>query len=103
MNPVLGGIVGALSDEPTASLEINYSYSTSKLKVNTSTSGIESMASVGGLVANEGIGTDATATGRKVSLSYCYTTSTVEAIVYDSRKVGNIDDYLEASKSSTAG
>ncbi len=84
-NPILGGIIAYVSGINTnASLSMTNSYCNSDLVVSTSTSGIQSTAKVGGLVA----------IAEKVPyLAYCYTTSTINAQVYDSRKVGAITDF----------
>lgn len=86
-DPVAGGIVGRLNSTGTASLELSYGYSTSLLIIKTSTSGIASTANVGGLIGTA---------GKTPTLSYCYTSSRIDAEVYDSRKVGSIQEYQDS-------
>lgn len=85
-NPYLGGVVGLLSGENNASLTMTNSYCTSLLTVNTSTSGSESAAAVGGLVGG-------TENSRVPFLAYCYTTSTIDATVVDNRSIDAVSTY----------
>lgn len=85
VDPYLGGIVGYMIGQNSASLTLKNSYCTSNLEVITSTSGVQSTARVGGLIAS----TD----NRKPSIYYCYTTSKINAQVYDSRQTGSIQDF----------
>lgn len=85
-NPYLGGVVGLLSGDNNASLTMTNSYCTSLLTLNTSTSGLESAAFVGGLVGG-------TENSRVPYLAYCYTTSTVDATVVDNRSIDAVSTY----------
>ena len=85
-NPYLGGVVGLLSGENNASLTMTNSYCTSLLTINTSTSGSESAAAVGGLVGG-------TQSSRVPFLAYCYTTSTIDATVVDNRSIDAVGTY----------
>ena len=85
-DPYLGGVVGLLSGEDNASLTMTNSYCTSLLSLNTSTSGSESAASVGGLVGG-------TEDSRLPYLAYCYTTSTIDATVVDNRSIDAVRTY----------
>lgn len=87
-NPYLGGIVGSLTRNVYAALDMKNCYSTSKLVIETYTTGVASTASVGGLLGNAEL-------GKVPTLEYCYTTSTVEAEVYDSRALGENKDFAE--------
>ncbi len=84
-NPILGGIVGYIAgNNSNASLSMLNSYCNAELNISTSTSGIQSIAQAGGLVA---------VAEKMPYLAYCYTTSIINAQVYDSRKVGSITDF----------
>ena len=83
-NPYLGGVVGNITSLNNASLTMSNSYCWSNLVINTNTSGVESSASAGGLVGYA---------SRAPHLSYCYTTSTVEATVVDLRSIDSVSNY----------
>ena len=90
-NPCLGGIVGSLVSGGSSSLEMSNSYCTSTLKIATNTSGIQSIGYAGGLIA------DARVYPR---LYYCYTTSYIDAEIYDSRQISDVVDYSTAQSAS---
>jgi len=83
-NPCLGGVVGSIYN--TGSLDLLNSYCNALLEIKTSTSGTQSTAYAGGLIA------DAKNAPR---IYYCYTTSTINAEVYDLRQVSGIVDFKE--------
>lgn len=83
-NPYLGGIVGYISELGNASLTMTNSYCQADLDIKTSTSGVQSIAHVGGLIG---------ASGKTPKLAYCYTTSIITAEVYDSRQTGALKDF----------
>jgi len=74
-------------DMLTSNVSISNCYSTSKLHINTYTSGIMSIAKVSGFVAN--------AENANFSMRSCYTTSKIEASVYDIRKVDNVVNFSQ--------
>lgn len=84
-DPVVGGIVGSNS----SSITMTNSYCLADIEIRTSTPGIESTAHAGGLVASN-VGT--------MKLGYCYTTSFIDAEVYDSRSPDSIKDYAAISE-----
>ena len=89
-DPVLGGIVGKVENRRNASVSLSNSYSLADLNITTSTSGIKSNASVGGLIGSS--------EERLPDLYNCYTTSKITAEVYDSRALGttqNFENYLK--------
>ena len=83
-SPVLGGIVGNLTNENNSSLTMTNSYCTSSLLINSYTSGIDSRASAGGLIGSASV---------EPYLAYCYTTSTIQAEIVDMRSTGQTMDY----------
>lgn len=87
-NPCLGGIVGSLTNTSGSSLEMTNSYCNATLKINTNTSGVQSTAYAGGLIADAKI---------NPKLYYCYTTSSIVAEVYDSRQIGSLQNFSEIS------
>ena len=89
--PAIGGIVGNLSSENNASLTMTNSYSTPRLVIATTTSGVASTALAGGLVGGA---------LRTPYLAYCYTTSTVEATVEDLRSLDETADYSQVYTNS---
>lgn len=78
--PIVGGII-AQTEAPTT---ITNSYCNSSIKIRTSTSGIDSIAYVSGLVGLN---------GNALKLAYCYTSSIIDAEIYDSRAIGDLTDY----------
>lgn len=90
-NPYLGGIVANLTNQSHASLEMKNSYCLADLAIETSTSGVQSTAVVGGLIGNA---------WRTPKLSYCFTTSRIDATVYDSRQIGSLSEFNEQTNAS---
>ncbi len=93
-DPVLGGIVGKVENRRNASVSMSNSYCLADLNVDTSTSGIKSTASIGGLIGSS--------EERLPELYYCYTTSKITANVYDSRaldKTQDFENYLKKGES----
>ena len=80
--PFLGGIVANISN--TTSLAMTNSYCLADLSISTSSSAQDTTATVGGLIAG----------GAPTKLAYCYTTSKVDAEVYDSRQLGKTANYF---------
>lgn len=85
-DPYLGGIVGYISPDNNSSLTMTNSYSTSSLVLHTTTSGLASLASIGGLIGGA---------GRVPELAYCYTTSTIDATVEDLRSLDTTADFTQ--------
>ena len=85
INPCIGGLIGAV-DSNVNDMSISNSYSLPKLVVNTHSSGVSSIANVGGFIGNLG---DSVA----LSMRACYTTSQIDATVYDDRVVGDALKY----------
>ncbi len=85
-NPSLGGIVGNVSYDAHAEVNLSQSYCWADLSIDSSVAGLETTAGVGGLIGSA-------PTSRPITLSYCYTTSSITAKVYDTRALGVIDDY----------
>lgn len=83
-NPCLGGIVGSLTSYSGASLEMSNSYCNANINIETYTAGVQSTAYAGGLIGSSNI---------LPRLYYCYTSSKIDAIVYDSRQVGELTDF----------
>lgn len=92
-DPIVGGIVGYLSGKENSSLVLTNAYCTSRLEITTNTSGVQSVAHAGGLIA---------VADRAPKLAYCYTTSTITAEVYDSRQTGSIQDFANVGSSEFA-
>ncbi len=88
-NPVLGGIVGNIYTASNSSLTMSNSYCWADLNIETSTSGVASIANVGGLI---GLGS------RTPRMFFCYTTSSINANVYDSRALGESQDFINYLK-----
>ncbi len=93
-NPKLGGIVAFVRDNINSSIEIRNSYCTANLDIETYTMGISSTAHAGGLIAFS---------AKIPALSYCYTTSIVQAQVYDVRALGSNQDFGEIFSDDNEG
>jgi hypothetical protein len=85
-DPCLGGIVGEVDNSTHSSLSMKNSYCTANLSIKTRSSGIQSTAQVGGLIGFA---------SKTPKLAYCYTTSFIDAEVYDSRQTGSTQPYSE--------
>lgn len=83
-NPCVGGIIGSLTNNPGSSLEMANSYCNASINIETYTAGVQSTAFAGGLIGSASI---------LPRLYYCYTTSKINATVYDSRQVGDLIDF----------
>lgn len=83
-NPCLGGVIGEIAGISGASLDMTNSYCNADINIETYTSGIQSTARAGGLIGFANI---------MPYLYYCYTTSKINAIVYDSRQVNDLIDF----------
>ncbi len=90
--PKLGGVVGYVRDELYSSLEMKNSYCISNLYIDTHTMGIGSAAQAGGLI---GYST------KEPVLSYCYTTSIIDARVYDIKALGTNKEFDEIEINSS--
>ncbi len=88
-DPILGGIVANVSNMRNSSITISNSYCLADLFVETTTSGVKSTASVGGLIAK---------TERAPKMYNCYTTSKISAKVYDTRALGEVQDFANYLK-----
>ena len=85
-DPYLGGIIGGIGisnitgvSAGNGELIMNNCYCLADLELNTNTPGLASTAKVGGLIGGD--------ENRFVKLSYCYTTSQINATVYNSRSL----------------
>lgn len=88
-NPKLGGFIASISSD-AVTVSIANSYSTSKLIIDTYTSGTESSARVGGFIAHSG--------NIDLSMRSCYTSSEIVAQVCDIRKVEDPVDFSEKNE-----
>ncbi len=90
----LGGIVGEVANSVSAVVEMNNCYSLADLEIDTYTIGVVSEVNVGGLVGYTG-------GANRLKLSYCYTTSSVTAKVYDARALDAVGDFASMKNNLT--
>lgn len=77
-SPVLGGIIAQTNSTEVYGITLTNSYCTSRLVINTTTSGTPATANVGGLVA---------VNNRITKMAYCFTTSYIDATIRDMRSI----------------
>ena len=77
-SPVLGGIIAQTNSSEVYGITLTNSYCTSRLVIDTTTSGTPSSASVSGLVAVD---------NRITKMAYCFTTSIIDATIKDMRSI----------------
>ena len=77
-SPVLGGIIAQTNSSEVYGITLTNSYCTSRLVIDTTTSGAVSSASVSGLVA---------VNNRITKMAYCFTTSIIDATIKDMRSI----------------
>lgn len=93
-SPVLGGIIAQTNSSEVYGITLTNSYCTSRLVIDTTTSGTPSSASVSGLVA---------VNNRITKMAYCFTTSIIDATIKDMRSIEYEDVAYNEREETTTG